>query len=90
MKKVHVKRGEEVVVLSGAERGKRGKIIAVDVKAGRVIVEGLKMIKRHTKKTREAGSIIEREGTLHISNVMKAEKFDARVTKRGAATPAQA
>ena len=90
MQKVHVKRGEEVVVIAGAEKGKRGKIINVDPKAGRVIVEGLHMIKRHTKKGREAGSIVEREGTLHASNVMKAEQFDARAAKRGAATPAQA
>lgn len=84
MHKTHVKRGDEVVVLSGAERGKRGKIIAVNGKKQRVIVEGLKMIKRHTKKTREPGSIVEREGTIHISNVMKAEQFDARAAKRGA------
>lgn len=89
MSKVHVKRGDEVVVLSGAERGKRGKIIAVNPSKGRVIVEGLKMIKRHTKKTREPGTIVEREGTIHISNLMKAEDYDARAAKRGAAAPAQ-
>ena len=88
--KCHVKKGDEVVVLAGKEKGKRGKIIAVNPKSGRIIVEGLKMIKRHTKKSREPGSIIEREGTLHASTVMKAEKFDARANKRGAAAPANA
>jgi large subunit ribosomal protein L24 len=90
--KFHVKKGDEVVVLAGAEKGKRGKIIAVNAKSGRVIVEGLKMIKRHTRKSQERpqGAIVEREGTIHISNVMKAEGFDARAAKRGATTPAPA
>jgi large subunit ribosomal protein L24 len=78
------------VVLSGKEKGKRGKIIAVNPKKGRVIVEGLQMIKRHTRKSQERpqGAIIEREGTLHISNVMSAELYDARAAKRGAVAPA--
>jgi large subunit ribosomal protein L24 len=89
--KLHVKKGDEVVVLAGAEKGKRGKLIAVDPEKCRVIVEGLKMIKRHTRKSqdRPQGAIVEREGTIHISNVMKAEVFDARAVKRGAA-PAKA
>jgi large subunit ribosomal protein L24 len=92
MQKLHVKKGDEVVVLAGAERGKRGKIIAVNPQKERVIVEGLKMIKRHTRKSqdRPQGAIVEREGTIHISNVMKAEDFDARAARRGAATAAPA
>jgi large subunit ribosomal protein L24 len=88
--KRHVKKGEVVVVLAGAEKGKRGKIIAVNPRKGRVIVEGLKMIKRHTRKSqdRPRGAIVEREGTIHISNVMRAEIFDARAAKRPAAAPA--
>lgn len=91
--KLHVKKGDEVVVLAGAEKGKRGKIISVDPSEGRVIVEGLKMIKRHTRKSqdRPQGAIVEREGSLHVSNVMKAEAFDASAAKRGAtAAPAKA
>ena len=89
MQKFHVKKGDEVVVITGAERGKRGKIIAVLRKQQRVIVEGVKMIKRHQRKSQQhpQGAIIEREGTLHISNVMQAQKFDARAAKR-TATPA--
>ena len=93
MPKVHVKKGDEVVVLAGKEKGKRGKIIAVAPKTNRVIVEGLQMIKRHTRKSQDhpQGAILEREGTIHLSNVMKADQFDARVAKRGgAAEPAQA
>ena len=73
--KCHVKKGDEVVVLAGKEKGKRGKIIAVSPKKQRVIVEGVQLIKRHTRKSQEhpQGAIVEREGTIHISNVRKAE-----------------
>lgn len=92
MQKFHVKKGDEVVVISGTEKGKRGKIIAVIRDRQRVIVEGVKMIKRHTRKNQNQpqGAIIEREGTIHISNVMKAERYDARRAKRGVAAPASA
>lgn len=81
----HVKKGDEVVVIAGADKGKRGRIIAVNVKKSRVIVEGAHMIKRHMRKSQQhpQGAIVEREGTIHLSNVMKAETFDARTAKRG-------
>jgi large subunit ribosomal protein L24 len=91
--KLHVKKGDEVVVLAGKEKGKRGKIIAVAPKKGRVIVEGLQMMKRHMRKSQQhpQGAIVEREGTIHLSNVMKADRFDARAAKRGVApAPAEA
>jgi large subunit ribosomal protein L24 len=91
--KLHIKKGDEVVVLAGKEKGKRGKIIAVAPKKSRVIVEGLQMVKRHMRKSQQhpQGAILEREGTIHLSNVMKADQFDARVAKRGgAAEPAEA
>jgi large subunit ribosomal protein L24 len=74
MSKLHVKKGDDVVVLAGKEKGKRGKIIAVLSKKSRVIVEGVQMIKRHTRKSQQHpnGAILEREGTIHISNVKKA------------------
>jgi large subunit ribosomal protein L24 len=85
--KLHVKKGDQVVVLAGAEKGKRGKIISVSPKKNRAIVEGLKMIKRHTRKSQQnpQGAIIEREGTIHLSNLMKAELFDARAGKQAPA-----
>lgn len=90
MAKQHVKKGDEVVVISGTERGKRGKIIEVLPAKNRVIVEGLKMIKRHTRRNQQhpEGAIVQREGTVHLSNVMLAEKFDASASKRGATEPA--
>lgn len=92
MKRFHVKRNDEIVVIAGADKGKRGKIIAVSGKKERVIVEGVRMIKRHMRKSQQYpnGQIVEREGTIHISNVMKVADFDARQAKHGAAAPAQA
>ena len=74
MSKLHVKKGDQVVVLSGKEKGKQGRVIAVMTKKSRVIVEGLQMIKRHTRKSQQhpQGAIVEREGSIHISNVKKA------------------
>ena len=91
MTKFHVKKGDEVVVIAGAEKGKRGKIISVESKKQRVIVEGVRMIKKHMRKNQNnpQGAIIEREGTIHVSNVMAVEKFDARTAKRSA-VPANA
>jgi large subunit ribosomal protein L24 len=88
MRNFHVKKNDEVVVLSGAEKGKRGRIISVSGKKERAIVEGVHMIKKHTRKNQANpnGAIIEREGTVHISNLMKAEIFDARAAKRGVTT----
>ena len=80
MKRFHVKKNDEVVVLSGADKGKRGRIISVLPKKSRVIVEGVAMIKRHTRKSQQhpQGAIVEKEGSVHISNVMLATDFDAR------------
>jgi large subunit ribosomal protein L24 len=88
-----VKKNEEVVVIAGADKGKRGKVIAVLPKQQRVIVEGAQMTKRHLRKSQQhpQGAIVEREGTIHLSNVMSAAQFDARAAKRGATTePAKA
>ena len=67
-----IKSGDEVIVIAGKEKGKRGKIRSVIEKGARVIVEGLNMIKKHEKPNPQlgkAGGIIEREAPLQISNV---------------------
>ena len=91
MRSFHVKKNDEVVVLAGADKGKRGRVIAVEGKKQRLIVEGVHMIKKHMRKSQQYpnGQIVEREGSIHISNVMRAELFDARAAKRGAAAPAK-
>ena len=69
---MHVRKGDQVVVLSGEQRGERGKILKVFPKRNRVIVEGINFIKRHTKPSQQypQGGIIEREAPIHASNVM--------------------
>ncbi len=78
--KFHVKRGDEIVVIAGSEKGKRGKILQMHTKLDRVTVEGLKMIKKHVKRSQQSpqGAIVEREGTIHVSNVMLASEYDSR------------
>jgi large subunit ribosomal protein L24 len=91
MSSCHVKKNDEVVVIAGAAKGKRGRVIAVLPKKQRVIVEGAHMIKKHMRKSQQypQGQIVEREGSVHVSNVMKADQFDARAAKRApAAAPA--
>lgn len=74
-----IKREQEVVVISGAHKGKRGKVLSV--KAGeRILVEGVNMITKYERKSQEnpEGGSVEREAPIHYSNVMLAEKFDAK------------
>ncbi len=70
--KTHVKKGDVVEVIAGSEKGKRGKILRILKDQDRVIVEKINMVKRHTKptQTNQQGGIIEREGKIHISNVL--------------------
>jgi large subunit ribosomal protein L24 len=93
MQRFHVKKNDQVVVIAGVDKGKRGRVISVVAKKQRVIVEGARMIKKHMRKSQQnpQGAIVEREGTIHISNVMKADIFDARAARRApAAATAQA
>lgn len=86
MRKYHVKKGDEVVLIAGTEQGKRGRVIQVLRGKDRVIVEGVKMIKRHMRKSQQhpQGAIVEREGSVHLSNIMRADRYDARASRRGA------
>jgi large subunit ribosomal protein L24 len=92
MSKFHVKKGDQVVVIAGADKGKRGRVIAVEGKKQRVFVEGVHMVKKHIRKNQQypQGKILDREGSLHISNVMREAEFDARAARRGTAAPAKA
>lgn len=78
MASLAIKRGDEVVVISGAERGKRGKVLNFVSNRNRVLVEGVRLIKKTMRKsqTHPEGGIIQREGSLPISNVMLASRFD--------------
>jgi len=84
--KAHVKRGDEVEVVSGSERGKKGKVLQVLLKKQRVIVEGLHMISKASRpnQNNQKGGIEQREGTVHISNlrvVTEAKKAPSKKSK---------
>ncbi|BAF58512.1 MAG: 50S ribosomal protein L24 [Pelotomaculum sp.] len=70
--KVHVRKGDTVLVITGKNAGKKGKVISVIPAKSRVVVEGVNVVKRHTKPTRKMpqGGIVEKEAPIHSSNVM--------------------
>ncbi len=72
MNNIHVKKGDTVVILSGKDKGKQGKIMAVSPKEKKVIVEGCNMVTKHVKPRRagDPGGIIQAEGALYASKVM--------------------
>ena len=76
----HVKKNDEVVVLTGTQQGKRGKVLEVLRDRSRVIIEGVNFIKKAARKSQEQpqGGIVEREGALHISKVMLAADYSSR------------
>lgn len=86
----HVKKDDNVLVISGGHKGKTGVILAVNPTKSTVLIKGIHMIKKHVKKSQTSeGGIIEKEGPIHISNVRLADKpvqETAKATK--AAKPA--
>ena len=80
MAQFHVKKNDTVVVIAGSHKGKRGRIITVQSAKQRIVVEGVNMIKKHMRKSQQypQGQIVEREGSIHVSNVMLAERYDAK------------
>ena len=83
---MHVKKGDNIKILVGKDRGKTGKIIKVLLKKDRVIIEGLNMVKKHIrpKKEGEKGEVVEMAASIHVSNVKRvgAEKITAGKTKK--------
>ncbi|MDQ6745537.1 MAG: 50S ribosomal protein L24 [Actinomycetota bacterium] len=83
-----IKTDDEVIVIGGKDRGKRGKILRVEPKRQKVYVEGLNIVKRHQRPQQggrpdQAGGVIEREGPIHVSNVMLLDPKDGRPTRVG-------
>ncbi len=85
MPKRHIKRGDIVVVIAGAHKGKQGKVLEILPPKQRARVEGVAMVKRHLKKSQDnpQGSIAEREGSVHLSNLMPLAAWEQ--TKAGKA-----
>jgi large subunit ribosomal protein L24 len=86
-----LKAGDDVIVVGGKDRGKRGKILRVEPKKDRVYVEVLNIVKRHQRprqvggaqRAETVGGVIEREGPIHVSNVMLADPKDDKPTRVG-------
>jgi large subunit ribosomal protein L24 len=83
-----IRSNDEVIVISGKDRGKRGKVLRVDPTKEKVFVEGLNIVKRHqrpqqTAGGQTAGGVIEREGPIHVSNVMVIDPKDGKPTRVG-------
>jgi len=84
-----IRTDDQVVVISGKDRGKRGRVLRVDPKHERVFVEGLNMVKRHTKANpasptaQQTSGVIEKEGGIHISNVALIDPKDGKPTRVG-------
>ena len=75
----HVKKGDSVVIIAGTQRGQRGTILEVQRNKNRVLIEGINMVKKTARPTQDnpQGGITEREGSIHVSNVMLASVYDA-------------
>ena len=86
MSSLQFKKNDMVVVLSGEDRGKIGKVLATFPSKQRVLVEGINVIHKALRKSQNnpKGGIITKESAIHVSKVMKQERFDARRKKRGA------
>ena len=79
-----IRKGDEVVVISGKDNGKAGKVLRLDPAKERVYVEGLNIIKRHTRAqagSSQPGGVIEKEGPIHLSNVALRDPKDKKPTR---------
>ena len=79
-----IKKGDKVIVLTGRDKGAEGEVLKVDPKENRVTVQGVNVIKRHTKPSQtSAGGIVTREAPIHVSNVAIADPKDGKPTRVG-------
>jgi large subunit ribosomal protein L24 len=85
--KLHVRKGDNVEVISGNFRGSSGKVLEVIARKQRVLIEGVRMIKKHLRKSQDnpQGKIAEREGPIHVSNVRVLERGERAAAKGKAA-----
>ena len=83
-KKFRLRKGDDVVVISGRDKGKTGSILRVLSSKDRVIVDGVNMVKRHTRPSQaQPGGIVDKEAPIHISNVAIADPKDGSATRIG-------
>jgi large subunit ribosomal protein L24 len=92
MAKMRIRKDDEVIVIGGKDAGKRGRVTRTEPKKGRVYVEGLNIVKRHERPRsvkdtqrggQQVGGIVEKEGPIHVSNVMLLDPKDSKPTRVG-------
>ena len=85
MKKIHIKKGDNVYVNAGNDKGKTGKVLSVDPSKDRAIVEGINMVSKHTKPNAKQpqGGIIRKEAGIHISNLQLVDPKTGKPTRVG-------
>jgi len=84
-KKTHIKKGDQVMVISGESKGQKGRVLEVDREKTRAIVEGVNMVSKHTKPNTKApqGGIIKKEAPIHLSNLMLIDPTSGKPTRVG-------
>jgi large subunit ribosomal protein L24 len=87
-KKVHIKKGDQVVVIAGNEKGKSGRVLEVNREKMRATVEGVNMLSVHSKPSaaNPDGGIVKKEGSIHISNLLHADPKDGKPCRIGRKT----
>jgi len=82
-KKLHIKKGDNVVVIAGDNKGKKGRVLEIITKSERALVEGVNMMKKHTKPNAKTpqGGIVEKEAPVHISNLMVVDAKTGKATR---------
>ncbi|MBC8269292.1 MAG: 50S ribosomal protein L24 [Rhodospirillaceae bacterium] len=81
---MRMKKGDQVIVRTGKDKGKSGEVLRTIPKENRALVQGVNMIKRHTRPTQaSAGGIVEKEASIHISNLAQIDPKDSKPTRTG-------
>lgn len=79
-----IRKDDEVIVLTGRDKGKKGKVLSVNPAEGRAVVQGINLVKRHTKPTQTSqGGIIEKEAPIQLSNLSLLDPKDGNATRVG-------
>jgi large subunit ribosomal protein L24 len=84
-KKIHIKKGDTVYVITGESKGQKGRVLEVDREKERVIVEGVNMVSKHTKPNAKSpqGGILKKEAPIHLSNLMLVDPASGKPTRTG-------
>ncbi len=84
-KKIHIKKGDTVIIITGESKGQKGRVLEIDRDKNKAIVEGVNMVSKHTKPNAKApqGGIIKKEAPVHISNIMVVDPTSGKPTRIG-------